>query len=196
MPAPLYQYNTAPGWSYVKVADGLHSPRDLIVDSRGRLLIIEKGAGLSQHTVDSAGCIISSRLLISNTDLNHGVCLSGDGKTLYVSSPSTVFGWTYDPTTGDIDQGPDIVISGMATSGHTSRTLIIPPHRPDLLVVSHGSNGNIDIEAGDPNTARAIVKVFNVASLPIGGYNFVSQGWNAGFGLRNEVGLAFDGNNM
>ncbi len=84
----------------------------------------------------------------------------------------------------------------MATSGHTTRTLAIPPHRTDLLVVSHGSGSNIDQDTSDPKIARAIVKVFNVSSIPMGGYDFVSQGWNAGFGLRNEVGLAFDGNNM
>jgi glucose/arabinose dehydrogenase len=88
------------------------------------------------------------------------------------------------------------MVSGMATSGHITRTLIIPPHRPELLVVSHGSNANLDQDSSRPETARAIVKVFNVSSAPLQGYNYVSEGWNAGFGLRNEVGLAFDGNNM
>ncbi|KAI0908283.1 soluble quino protein glucose dehydrogenase [Ustulina deusta] len=193
---PLYPYNTAPGWSYVKVAGGLHSPRDLVLDAEGRLLIVEKGVGLSQHIVDANGCITNTRLLISNADLNHGICLGADGQSLYASSPSSVFSWKYDPTTGNVGQNPILVISGMATSGHTTRTLAIPPHRTDLLVVSHGSGSNIDQDTSDPKIARAIVKVFNMSSIPMGGYDFVSQGWNAGFGLRNEVGLAFDGNNM
>ncbi|KAI2641273.1 soluble quino protein glucose dehydrogenase [Xylaria nigripes] len=192
----LHPYNTAPGWSYIKVADGLHSPRDLIFDSQGRLLIIQKGAGLSQHTVDVNGCITTMRLLISNADLNHGVCLSEDGMTLYASSAKSVFSWAYEPSTGNVSQDSVTVVSGMASSDHVSRTLIIPPHRPDLLIVSHGSNANIDPDAIHPDSASAIVKVFNVSSVPAGGYNFKSQGWNAGFGLRNEVGLAFDGNNM
>ncbi|KAI8953048.1 soluble quino protein glucose dehydrogenase [Xylaria longipes] len=196
VPDAVARYNTAPGWSYVKVAGGLHSPRDLILDSRGRLLIVEKGVGLSQHFVNANGCITNTRLLIYNTELNHGICLSADGHTLYASSPSTVFSWNYDSTTGDVSQNPVVVISGMATSGHTTRTLIIPPHHQDLLVVSHGSDSNIDQDTSNPKTARAIIKVFNVSSVPLGGYNYVSQGWNAGFGLRNEVGLAFDGNNM
>ncbi|GAP86995.2 putative iron reductase domain protein [Rosellinia necatrix] len=196
IPASPYQYNTAPGWSYVKVANGLHSPRDLTIDSHGRLLVVEEGVGISQHIVDTTGCITNTRLLIANTDLNHGIYLSPDGGTLYASSSSSVLRWAYDPATGSVGQSPVLVVSGMATSGHTTRTLIIPPHHPDLLVVSHGSNGNIDQDSISPKAARAIVKVFNVSSLPTGGYNFVSQGWNAGFGLRNEVGLAFDGNNM
>ncbi|KAI0416509.1 soluble quino protein glucose dehydrogenase [Xylaria grammica] len=195
-PGPLYPYMTAPGWSYVKVADGLHSPRDLIFDGQGRLLIIEEEIGLSQHLMDAHGCITHTRLLIENPDLTHGICLSADGETLYASSSSSVFSWTYDPTTGNVGQNPGLVISGMATSGHITRTLAIPPHRTDLLVVSHGSDSNIDQDTSNPKVARAIVKVFNISSIPMGGYNFVSQGWNAGFGLRNEVGLAFDGNNM
>ncbi|KAI0551316.1 soluble quino protein glucose dehydrogenase [Xylaria curta] len=196
VPDAIAQYNTAPGWSYVKVAGGLQSPRDLVLDSRGRLLIVQDGVGLSQHLVDANGCITNTRIIISNPDLNHGVCLSADGNTLFASSSSSVFRWNYDPTTGDVSPSPVVVVSGMATSGHTSRTLIIPPHRQDLLVVSHGSDSNIDQDTSDPKTARAIVKVFNVSSVPLGGYNYASQGWNAGFGLRNEVGLAFDGNNM
>ncbi|KAI1418775.1 soluble quino protein glucose dehydrogenase [Xylaria sp. FL1777] len=192
----LSPYKTAPGWSYVKVAGGLRSPRDLVLDGEGRLLIVEEGVGLSQHIVDANGCIINSRLLISNTDLNHGICLSTDGQSLYASSPSCVFSWQYDPKTGNVGQGPVLLVSGMATSGHTTRTLVIPPHRPDLLVVSHGSSSNIDQDTDDPKIARAVVKVFNMSSIPMGGYDFVSQGWNAGFGLRNEVGLVFDGNNM
>ncbi|KAI1276841.1 soluble quino protein glucose dehydrogenase [Xylaria sp. FL0933] len=193
---PLYPYETAPGWSYVKVGDGLHSPRDLVVDGEGRLLIVEEGVGISQHMVDANGCITNTRLLISNTDLNHGISLSPDGQSLYASSASSVFRLKYDPTTGNVGGDPLIVITGMATSGHTTRTLVVPPHRPDLLVVSHGSSSNIDQDTSDPRVARAIVKVFNVSSMPTGGYNFVSQGWTAGFGLRNEVGLAFDGNHM
>ncbi|KAI1109855.1 soluble quino protein glucose dehydrogenase [Nemania sp. NC0429] len=196
IPTPLYPYGTAPGWSYAKVAGGLHSPRDLIFDSQGRLLVVEEGLGLSQHIVDANGCITNNRLIISNADLNHGLCLGADGRTLYASSSSSVLSWTYDPTTGTVGQDPILVVSGMATSGHSTRTLAIAPHRPDLLVVSHGSNANIDQASSNPKTARAIVKVFNVSSVPTGGYIFASQGWNAGFGLRNEVGLAFDGNNM
>ncbi|KAI1738599.1 soluble quino protein glucose dehydrogenase [Xylaria scruposa] len=196
VPDAIARYNTAPGWSYVKVAGGLRSPRDLVLDSRGRLLIVQDGVGLSQHLVDANGCITNTRIVISNPDLNHGVCLSADGNTLFASSSSTVFRWNYDPITGDVSPNPVVVVSGMATSGHTTRTLVIPAHRQDLLVVSHGSASNLDLATSEPDTGRAIVKVFNVSSVPLGGYNYVSQGWNAGYGLRSEVGLAFDGNNM
>ena len=84
----------------------------------------------------------------------------------------------------------------MYNGGHPTRTLIIPPSHPNLLVISHGSDANFDYDAGNINTERAVVKVFDMSSVPSGGYNFVTQGYQAGYGLRNEVGLAFDGNNM
>jgi glucose/arabinose dehydrogenase len=84
----------------------------------------------------------------------------------------------------------------MRTTGHYTRTLIVPPHRPDLLVVSHGSDGNLDYASGNPATGTAIVKVFDLTSVPSGGYNYASTGYLMGYGLRNEVALAFDGNNM
>ncbi|KAI1362054.1 soluble quino protein glucose dehydrogenase [Xylaria arbuscula] len=196
VPDPLYPYLTAPGWSFVKVAGGLQKPRGLVIDSEGRLLVVEEGVGISQHIVDANGCITSSNLIISDPELNHGVCLSPDGGILYSSSASSVFSRTYNQISGMVSQDAVLLVTGMATSGHVTRTLAIPPHHAELLVVSHGSDANIDQDTSDPRTARAIVKVFNISSIPMGGYNFASQGWNAGFGLRNEVGLAFDGNNM
>lgn len=89
-----------------------------------------------------------------------------------------------------------MLVTGMVNSGHITRTLIVPPHAPNLLLVSHGSNGNVDAAAVNPATARAVVKVFDLSALPRGGYNYVTQGYLMGYGLRNEVALAFDGNNM
>ncbi|KAI1073411.1 hypothetical protein F5B20DRAFT_597701 [Whalleya microplaca] len=196
IPSPRFPFNTALGWAAVKVADGLTSPRGLAIDVRGRLLVVEDGAGISQHAVDINGCITSSRIIVSRNDLDHGIYFSIDGNVLFASSGTTVFSWKYDPDTGDVDGSPRTVVSGMAGDGHHTRTLIIPPNHSDLLVVSHGSGSNLDYPTISPATARAIVKVFNISIVPEGGYNFTTHGWNAGYGLRNEVGLAFDGNDM
>ncbi|KAI1134758.1 soluble quino protein glucose/sorbosone dehydrogenase [Hypoxylon sp. FL0543] len=196
IPPARYPFELAAGWTAMKVADGLTSPRGLVIDNGGRLLVVEKGSGISQHAVDINGCITSSRTLVSMSSLNHGIYLGIDGRTLYASSATDVFRWAYNPENGNTDGPPEIVVSGMASEDHVTRTLIIPAHRPDLLVVSHGSNSNLDYATSDPATARAIVKVFNVSMVPNGGYNYAHDGWNAGYGLRNEVGLAFDGNNM
>ncbi|KAI1340206.1 hypothetical protein F5Y15DRAFT_423210 [Xylariaceae sp. FL0016] len=195
-PPVLNPYQVAPGWSAVKVAGELTSPRDLVIDSKGRILIVEEGTGISQHTVDHNGCINSSRTLISNDELNHGIYLGINGNTLFASSATSVFSWPYDPSTGNTSPTPTTLITGMSSTGHVTRTLIIPSHQPNLLVVAHGSGSNLDYDAVNPSTARALVKVFDLAHVTPTGYDYVKDGWNAGYGLRNEVGLAFDGNNM
>ncbi|KAI0126091.1 soluble quino protein glucose/sorbosone dehydrogenase [Xylariales sp. AK1849] len=191
-----YPFLVASGFAAVKVADNLTDPRGIIRDPAGRLLIVQAGVGISQHLVDSNGCITSSHWLISMSSLNHGIYLSPDGTILFASSPTSVYTWSYDSPSGTLGADINTVVTGMVDSGHATRTLIISPEYPELLVVSHGSNGNMDYAAVNSRTARAIVKVFNTSTTPAGGYDFVTQGWNAGYGLRNEVGLAFDGNGM
>jgi len=159
-------------------------------------LLVQSGKGISVHSVSANGCISSSKMLVTLNSLNHGLQLSPDGKTLYASSMTQVFSWPYTVASTSIGTRATVV-TGMYNGGaHLTRTLLIAPHKPNLLVVSHGSNDNLDNAAINPATARAIIKVFDLAAIPSGGYNYVSQGWNAGYGLRNEVGMAFDGNNM
>lgn len=199
IPAARYTMNVAEGWSAIKVADGLTRPRGITLDNKGRLIVLESGSGISQHTVDEDGCIPadSSRMLLSRPVLNHGIHFSPDGLTLYASSRDYVWGWAYNPETGHLDLDSEaILVSGMAPSSHSTRTLAIPQSEPDLLVVSAGSDGNLDHASVSPEVARAIVKVFNISSVPEGGWNYVTDGWNAGYGLRNEVCLSFDGNDM
>ncbi|KAK9780212.1 hypothetical protein SCAR479_02849 [Seiridium cardinale] len=194
--APLYAFAVDPAYKAIKVAGGLSGPRGIAIDKSGRLLIIQRGKGITQHTVDSAGCITASTTLLQNTKLNHAIFFSPDGTKLYASSATDAYRWSYNPTTGKLGTDMTTVVTGMNPGGHSTRTLIIPPNRPNLLVVSHGSISNLDYDSLNPAVARAIVKVFDLNSTPTGGYNYVTQGYNAGYGLRNEVGLAFDGSNM
>lgn len=171
-------------------------PRGIIRDKAGRLLILERSKGITQHIVNTAGCITKSSVLLTLSSLNHGLYLSIDQTKIYASSASVVYSWSYDATTGKIGSTATTVVKGMNPVGHGTRTLIIPPNNPNLLVVSHGSLSNLDYPSVYASTARAIVKVFDLNSTPQGGYDYVTQGYNAGYGLRNEVGLAFDGANM
>jgi len=186
----------ASGWRAVKIAGSLQLPRGIVLDSAGHLLIVENGKGITVRTLDANGCVTASKTLISQNNLNHGIILTPDSKTLYASSSTTVWKWTYDPVAATISGSSTVVVSGMYNGGHVTRTLSIPKNKPDLLVVSHGSNGNLDMPTQNIAAARAAVKVFNVSTVPSGGYNYISGGWNAGYGLRNEVGITFDGNNM
>lgn len=160
------------------------------------MLVVQSGKGISIHTMGADGCITATAMLISLNSLNHGIAFSPDGKTLYASSMTTVWSWPYTASSKTVGTRVT-VITGMYNGGsHITRTLAVAPHQPNLLVVSHGSNDNLDMAAAQSTTARAIIKVFDMNALPSAGYNYVSGGWNAGYGLRNDVGMTFDGNNM
>lgn len=194
--SPVFSSVLASGWKATKVAGGLTNPRSIQFDSAGNMLVVQAGKGISYHAVGSDGCITSTKMLVSLNSLNHGIALSPDGKTLYASSMTQAFSWPYDAAAASVGTRTTI-ITGMVNGGsHQTRTLAISASAPNLLVVSHGSNANIDTGASDPKTARAIIKVFDLSAIPSGGYNYPSSGWNAGYGLRNEVGITFDNNNM
>lgn len=194
--APVFQGNLAAGWKATKIAGGLTSPRSIQFDSAGNMLVVQAGKGISYHKMGADGCVTSTKMLVSQNNLNHGIAMSPDGKTLYASSMTQAFSWPYDAAAGTVGTRATI-ITGMVNGGsHLTRTLAIAPHAPNLLVVSHGSNSNIDAATNDPKTGRAIIKVFDLSKIPSGGYNYVSGGYNAGYGQRNEVGICFDKNNM
>ncbi|KAG4430237.1 hypothetical protein IFR05_014279 [Cadophora sp. M221] len=196
VPAAKYEGVVASGWRATKVKGGMGAARGVIFDTAGNILIVESGKGITAHTVGNDGCITSSKTIIPQRSLSHGIALGANGTILYASSMTTVWNWTYDPKTSAVLGGSKMIISGMSNSGHPSRTLMISPNNPHLLIVSHGSGDNLDYPSGDMKTQRAVIKVFDMSVIPAAGYKFVTDGYQAGYGLRNEVGLAFDGNNM
>jgi glucose/arabinose dehydrogenase len=187
---------TAKGWKAVKVAGDLTQPRGIIFDTAGNLLVVQNGLGITAHAIDSNGCLSSQTTVISQRNLNHGIVLSADGKTLFASSATQVYAWDYNATTKSVGSSSRIVIGGMDNRGHVTRTLAISTKHPNLLIVSHGSNDNFDYESGNIATARSCVKVFDTTKTPTDGYNYVSDGYQMGYGLRNGVGLAFDADGM
>lgn len=74
--------------------------------------------------------------------------------------------YPYDAAAGTVDVGGKrTVIGGMASSGHITRSLLVPLAAPDLLFVTRGSNANIDNGTTDTAAARSILKAFNVTEL-------------------------------
>lgn len=195
-PELAFPVNVAPGWKVAKVAGGLVQPRGVIIDTDGNLLVVENGLGITAHKIGSDGCLTAGKTVISQKNLNHGIILSHNGNTLYASSATSVFAWSYNATTMSVSENLTTIVTGMDSSGHVTRTLIIPPKHPDLLLVSHGSNDNFDYGAADILTGRSCVKVFNTTTTPSQGYDYASGGYHMGYGLRNEVGLAFDADGM
>jgi glucose/arabinose dehydrogenase len=194
--ALAFPNDIAHGWKATKVAGGLTQPRGLVFDTANHLLVVQNGLGVTVHEIGLDGCFASSKTLITQRNLNHGIVLSKDGSTLFASSATSVFAWSYDPATMTVSGDPKTVVSGMDSKGHVTRTLAIPPQHPHLLIVSHGSNDNFDYGSADIKTGRSCVKVFDTTKMSVDGYDYATEGYQMGYGLRNEVGLTFDGDGM
>lgn len=124
--------------------------------------------------------------------LNHGIALTADGKTLFASSSTDVYAYDYDAATG-VAGPPRSIITGMDQAGHSTRTLYIPPQHPHLLLVTRGSDGNIDEDTANIESGRSQLRVFKVSDL-INSDKTVqyTDGDVMGWGLRNSVGIAQD----
>jgi len=193
---PSFQSRLASGWSATKILGGLNLPRSIEFDKAGNMLVVQSGKGISYHVMAETGCVTSTKMLVSLNSLNHGIALSADGKTLYASSMTQAFSWPYDAAAGTVGTRATI-ITGMVNGGsHLTRTLALSPANPNLLVVSHGSNSNIDTPTADAKTGRAIIKVFDLTKIPSGGYKYAQDGYTMGYGQRNDVGMCFDNNNQ
>ncbi|KAI0846273.1 soluble quino protein glucose dehydrogenase [Daldinia vernicosa] len=191
--APRYAFTVDSGWQVTKIASGLRQPRTIIFDPLGHMLVLQATSGISVHTFGPDGCINSTKTLFQNSGLNHGLSLTPDGKTLYASSQTTAWSWTYDAAALTLTN-QKTVVSGIGQGIHSTRTTLVSPKNPNLIIVSVGAASNWDNPTIDPSVGRAIVKVFDVSKAPANGYQFNSQGTVLGYGLRNEVALAFDPN--
>lgn len=63
---------------------------------------------------------------------------------------------------------------------------------PGMLVISRGSDSNIDLEAETLSSGHSQIRAFNVANLTASSppYDFTTAGRLLGWGLRNSVGVA------
>lgn len=84
------------------------------------------------------------------------------------------------------------IVTGMSNDDHTTRTLLISQKEPGTLVVSRGSNSNLDVEAEDLSSGHSQIKAFDLSNLTVSSnpYDFNSEGRLLGWGLRNSVGVA------
>lgn len=125
--------------------------------------------------------------------LNHGLALSDDGKTLYASSSSKVYAWAYDAKAGTVADSNRTVIANMSSTDKTTRTLLMSQKKPGMLVVSRGTVDDEDPLARNKSSGHAQIRAFDVSRLgdkdaPYGFMDGVLLGW----GLRNSVGVAED----
>ncbi|KAI5919569.1 hypothetical protein F4810DRAFT_495668 [Camillea tinctor] len=195
---PSAQLNVADGYTANAILNGMSMPRDIVFDTAGNLLVVEQGGAGIRHIVltedeDGNPCVASSAQLIDDRTLNHGIAFSQDGATLFVSSMGDVHTYPYDAEAGAVGERKTI-ITGMRSGGHTTRTLLIPVTAPDTLLISRGSDGNIDNTTVDTAAAKSIIKSFNITELLASTdvVDYATGGEVLGWGLRNSVGLGED----
>jgi hypothetical protein len=102
----------AEGWGATPVLSGLSTPRGIIIDSAGHLLVMERGVGITGHTLDANGCVTDSKVIVDDKRLNHAVDVVGSRLvarygcfaalcrhqtyTLLLSSSDIAWSWEYD----------------------------------------------------------------------------------------------------
>lgn len=76
-------------------------------------------------------------------------------------------------------------------SDHVTRTLLLSSKQNTTLLVSRGSDSNVDSLAEDIKSGHSQIKAFDVANLPDqNGNDYNTKGKLLGWGLRNSVGVA------
>ncbi len=169
-------------------ATGLPGARGLAFAPNGDLFVVSRGAGLvvlwdaNHDGVSGPG----ERATFAKEGGNHGLAIHGG--YVYASSAVEVFRYRYEPGERRAPQAAEVVVHGLPAGGHVTRTLLFDAQ--GQLLVSAGSASNVD-RVSAPETTRAVIRRFDLARLPPGGFP-----WTAGetfaTGLRNEVGLALD----
>lgn len=190
-----YTSTVASGWKAVKVVGGLKQVRTIVWDPLGHMLVSQATKGISVHTFGTDGCVNSTATLIANAQLNHGLDITPDGKTLYASTERAMYSWTYDPATMKVSN-QKTVVQGMDTGIHSTRNILVVKQQPNLVLLQVGSNANLDTASAQPSTGRAIIKIFDISKAPSSGFNYKTDGEVFGYGLRNEIGFTADPNGV
>ena len=190
-PAP----SLAAGYKAQLIARNLTKPRGLIVDSDGQLLVVQQQVGITSLRIQDQGeCLTVSKKtdLVKNANLTHGITLSGDGRTLYASSAKAVFSWPYDAAKSTASgNGRNIIaVTGIDDGDHITRTLLFAKKQENTLIVSRGSESNVDMASLDLTTGHCQIKSFAVHNGSATPQNFNTTGKLLGWGLRNSVGVA------
>ncbi|KAL2016307.1 hypothetical protein VTK56DRAFT_3878 [Thermocarpiscus australiensis] len=185
----------AEGWRAQLLATGLTRPRGMKFDANGGLLVVEAGAGITHLKLadngDTCLSVESSKSVITDEELTHGIELSEDGRTLYASTVEAVYSWSYDPDAVSADNQRSVIFN-MSNSDHVTRTLLLSRKQPGLLLVSRGSGENIDELAAQQSSGISQIRAFNISNITDSSrpYDYPNEGLLVGWGLRNSVGVA------
>lgn len=121
--------------------------------------------------------------------LNHGLAFSRDAAHVYASSQTTVYRWRYTPGARKAAGAAEVVVSGIPSGGHVTRTLVFDSQ--GRLYISVGSASNVDQDPAALQTRSQIRRFVIPAGLPAAGLDYAT-GEVVASGMRNEVGLYMD----
>lgn len=165
------------GYEASVFAEGLATPRFMALAPDGSLIVAERGAdrivALPDHDAD--GVADETIEVGKGFEGAHSVAFEADG-SLLVAGETTLFRLQLGPDLRE--RSRSVVLDGLTTGGHSTRTVAVLPDRQILL--SAGSSCNACYE---PDSRRAAIDILPTA----GGTSRVYMK-----GLRNAVGVWVD----
>jgi glucose/arabinose dehydrogenase len=184
-------YLADPHYCMFTFASGLVAPRALGVAPNGDIFVAVSGQVIALYDTNRDGVSDDTERAVfaSASGLNHGLVITATH--VYASSSTDVYRWPYAAGDRVATGPPESVVKGIPTGGHATRTLVVDGQ--NRLYVTIGSASNVDTPESPtaPPATRALIRRYDLTSIPTGGYA-VGDGEVFAFGLRNEVGLSID----
>jgi glucose/arabinose dehydrogenase len=176
--APEQPINLPPGFAVGVFAQGLNGPRMLAIGPDGQLYVADRDANRIVRLPDQNGDGVADAIQVVADDLDRPSSLAfyNDG-SLYIGETTRILRLSA-PDAAGVFQERQVIIAGLPSAGHNTRTVLFSPDWQTLFV-SIGSSCNNCIE-DDPR--RAAIMRYNPDGS--GGEVFAS-------GLRNAVGITF-----
>jgi glucose/arabinose dehydrogenase len=135
---------------------------------------------------------------VLTSQLNHGLALSNDGRTIFASSVEAVFAWDYDAESGAVTGLPRRLIANLSNSDLVTRTLLVSKKAEGMLLVSRGGDEEDGAASEVVSNGFSQIRAFNLTNLASTTstdpsahyYNFPTDGRVLGWGLRDSIGMA------
>lgn len=207
----------AKGLAASVIYNGLTKPRDIKFDDSQNLLVVDAGVGVISLSLSRSCLGWQRQVVVNDSSLNHGLELGGG--SLYASSPTAVYRYTYNTSTTSVGT-PSTFVTGLGggtdagessfplhfldsllnifirlierNNTHTLLYQAASGSKPAWLYVTVSSDSDVDIAAASASSGIAQVRRFAInGSVPTGGYSFMS-GELVAYGLRNAVGMTLD----